>query len=476
MLRILIPALASLLLTTAASAQTLDATAPLPEAGTLASLPAAETPASLEQRVAVLDQKVRVLEARADVAQEVANARNGAGTADGDDLVLRSKSGDLSLQFNGILQADGRLFLNDDARKLTDTFTTRVIRPVFSGAFGKLLRWQFTPDFAGGVVTIQDAWVDLVLGDHVTVRVGKMTVPFGLERWQGTAALRFIERAYPTQLSPNRDVGILIFGDLLQKRIGWSLGAYDGGIDNSLTDTDNNDSKDVVGRIFAQPFATLENPWLSSLLIGGAFSWGEQNGTDSTPNTPSWKTPGQNTFYTFRNAEKGTDAKGNAITLANPVANGARLRWTAHAWWTGGPLAFLGEYTAVTEAVSRSGVSGDWKSSAWQGALTYVIGGRPHFSGTTVTTPFRLGGDGWGAFELAARASSIATDSASYATWADPSKSARQATSFTGGVRWHLSTHYRIFLDYEHTIFSGGAASGDLVTEHAVLGRVQLAY
>lgn len=438
--------------------------------------PATATVSTLEQKLDTLDNKVRVLERRANVAEEVATARNAGTGGTGDEFALKSANGDLTLQFNGILQADGRLFLGDGARALTDTFTARAIRPIFSGAYGKLVKWQFTPDFGGGVATIQDAWVDLLLGDHITLRVGKMTVPFGLERWQGTAALRFVERAYPTQLAPNRDLGVLLFGDLLDKRIGWSLGAFDGGVDNSLTDTDNNDSKEVVGRIFAQPFATLQNDWLNTLLIGGAVTWGEQNGTEASPQTPSWKTPGQNTFYSFRNAEKAKDVNGAAVTLPNPVANGARLRWTAHAWWTGGPLALLGEYTAVTEPVSRVGVAGDWKATAWQGALSWVVGGKPHFSGTKVETPFRVGADGWGAFELAGRVSGIAADAATSATWADPVRSARQATSFTGGARWHLSAHYRIFLDYEHTIFSGGATSGDRKAEQAVIGRIQLAY
>ena len=377
----------------AVQAQTPEATA-LPAALTSA---ASAAPPGLEQRIDVLDQKLRQLEHRAAVAEEFANARNAnGGGRTTDELLLKSSSGDLTLQLNGILQADGRVFLNDNARSLTDTFTTRTIRPVFSGGYAKLLRWQFTPDFAGGVATIQDAWVDLLLGDHVTVRVGKMTVPFGLERWQGTAALRFVERAYPTQLAPNRDLGILVFGDVLQKRIGWSFGAFDGGVDNGLTDTDNNDSKEIVGRIFAQPFAALDNEWLNTLLIGGAVTWGDQNGTDSAPGTPSWKTTGQNTFYSFRNAEKGKDATGAATTLPNPIANGARLRWTAHTWWTGGPLALLGEYTVVTEPVTRVGNSGDWKSTAWQGAISYVIGGKPSFSGSKVAVPFQIGGQGWG--------------------------------------------------------------------------------
>ena len=460
--------IALLLLTTAGSA--------FAQAPTEAAPTAEPTPANLEQKVDALDQKVRLLERRAEVAEEVTAARNAGTGSKGDDLVLKSGNGDLTLQFNGVLQADGRLFLNDDARALTDTFTARTIRPIFSGSYGKLLKWQFSPDFGGGVATIQDAWVDLTLGEHVTVRIGKMIVPFGLERWQGTASLRFVERAYPTQLAPNRDFGILVFGDLLDKRIGWSVGAFDGGPDNSLTDADNNDSKEVVGRLFAQPFATLENDWLKSLLIGGAVTWGDQNGTDASPQTPSWKTPGQNTFFSFRSGEKGKDSTGAAIALPNPVANGARLRWTAHAWWNGGPLAFLGEYTAVTEPVSRAGTSGDWKASAWQGALSYVLGGKPHFSGTKVDTPFRIGADGWGAFEVAGRVSAIAADSATYATWADPAKSARQATSFTGGVRWHLSEHYRLFVDYEHTAFTGGAATGDRKAEQAVIGRIQLAY
>lgn len=438
--------------------------------------PVPTTAPTLEEKVKEIDQKLKILERRAEVAEEVANARNAAATSKGDELSLKSPSGDLTLNFNGILQADARIFLNDDARALTDTFVPRTVRPVFSGTYANLLRWQFTPDFGGGVATIQDAWVDLLLGEYVTVRVGKMIVPFGLERWQGTTALRFVERAYPTQLAPNRDLGILIFGHLWDKRLDWAVGAFNGGVDNALTDTDFNDSKELVGRLFVQPFAKAESEWIQSLLIGGAVTWGDQDGKDPNTNTPSWKTPGQNPFYSFRTGEVDKDKK----PIANPIAQGARLRWTAHLWWAPGPFALLAEYVSVSEPMARDTATGNWQASAWQGALSYVIGGKPSFSGTKVNTPFRVGADGWGALEIAARASAITTDNSTFSTWADPGKSASSATSFTGGVRWHLSTHYRLFVDYEHTIFTGGAKDStgviDRKTEQAVLARVQLAY
>ena len=439
-----------------------------------AGLPTETTP-SLHDRVEALDRKVQDLERRALVAEEMANARN-ATAGEGDGLTLRSASGKATLQFNGILQADARKFLNDDARALADTFVGRTIRPIFSGSYDTWLKWQFTPDFGGGTATIQDAWVDLKPHERVTIRVGKMTVPFGLERWQSTSALRFVERGYPTQLAPNRDFGVLVFGDVWGKRLGWAVGAFDGGIDNGLTDTDVNDSKELVGRLYVQPFAGLENAWLQSLLIGGAVTWGDQDGSNTAPQLDAWKTPGQNTFYSFRNGETQKDSAGKDVALPNPVARGARLRWTAHAWWAAGPVGLLAEYVAVTQPVARAAVTGDWKASAWQAALSYVIGGKPHFSGTQVERPFAIGKPGWGALELAVRANAISTEDAS-GTWADPAKSARAAQGFTGGLRWHASSILRVFLDYEQTSFTGGAAAGgNRVTEQAFLGRVQLAY
>ena len=438
--------------------------------------------ANVEQKLEALDQKVKVLERRAEVAEEVAASRTAITGAKGDELIVRSANGEVTLQLRGLLQVDSRVFLNDDARALADTITPRRVRPIFAGTYEKLLKWQFTPDFGGGTVVIQDAWVELNLGDYVTVRAGKMKVPFGLERWQSAAALRFVERAYPTQLAPNRDVGLTVYGSLFDKRLDWTLGMFDGGIDNSLTDSDTNDSKEVIGRLAVQPFATSENDWLKALQVGGAISWGEQNGTNAAPNTPVIKTPGQNTFYSFRNGETSTDKSSTPPTvtnLPNPVANGARLRWTANLWWNGGPIGLLVEYVSVNEPVSRGVVNGNWKSSAWQGALSYVIGGKPSFTGTSVETPFRFGANGWGALEFAGRASAIAIDSEANGgtAWADPSKSASQATSLTGGVRWHLSEHYRLFVDYEHTYFTAGAANGlNRLAEQAVLGRVQLAY
>jgi phosphate-selective porin OprO/OprP len=440
--------------------------------------PAEHKADTVEHKLEALDQKVRVLERRAEVAEEVAAARTAITGAKGDELIVRSANGEVTLQLRGLLQADGRVFLNDDARALADTNTPKRVRPIFAGTYEKLLKWQFTPDFGGGTVVVQDGWVEINLGDHVTLRAGKMKVPFGLERWQSAAALRFVERAYPTQLAPNRDVGLTAYGSLFDKRLDWTVGVFDGGIDNSLADSDTNDSKEVVGRLVAQPFATSENDWLKALQVGGAVSWGDQNGTNAVPNTPILKTPGQNTFYSFRNGETATDKTTTPPTvsnLPNPVANGARLRWTANLWWNGGPIGLLAEYVSVNEPVSRSGVNGNWKSSAWQGALSYVIGGKPSFTGTSVDTPFRVGANGWGALEIAGRASAISIDNGT--TWADPNTSASDATSFTGGVRWHLSEHYRLFVDYEHTTFRGGATSGlNRLAEQAVLARVQLAY
>ena len=398
-----------------------------------------------------------------------------------DAFVVRSANGHNELTLRGLVQADGRLFLNDSTKQLVDTFLIRKARIVLQGKLADDFTFFVMPDFGEGKTVLQDAWVTWQLHEALRVTAGRQKVPFGLERLQADQATTFIERAHPTQLAPNRDIGVTISGEVLEKRLGYALGAYNGGIDNSITDVDVNDSKELAGRLYVKPFAQAEAPWLRSLLIGGAATYGDQFGTDSATNTPSWKSPGQNTIYAFRSGEKKTttDAAGKSVTTAlpNPVTRGTRTRWTVHGYWAAGPIGLLGEYVANTEAVARGSATGDWKASAWQGAASYVLGGRPSFEGVQIDAPFAAGAPGWGAFEVAARVSGIAADGASYATWADPAKSVRTATSYTGGVRWHLSRHYRLYADYEHTVFQGGAAGNtNRTTEQALLGRVQLAF
>ena len=74
--------------------------------------------------------------------------------------------------------------------------------------FANIYDFRFTPDFAGGKTIILDSFVAARFRPWSVVTAGKFKVPVGLERIQSASDIRFIERAFPTSLVPNRDLGV----------------------------------------------------------------------------------------------------------------------------------------------------------------------------------------------------------------------------------------------------------------------------
>ena len=70
-----------------------------------------------------------------------------------------------------------------------------------------------------GTVQILDAYVNVGLSPAFQVRVGKFKTPVGLEQLQSDPVAFFNERSVATGLTPNRDVGLQISGDVLDKRL-----------------------------------------------------------------------------------------------------------------------------------------------------------------------------------------------------------------------------------------------------------------
>ena len=61
-------------------------------------------------------------------------------------------------------------------------------------------------------------------------------------------------------------------------------------------------------------------------------------------------------------------------------------------------------------------------------------------------------------------------------SFADPLASASQADSWGIGVNWYLNENVKWLLDYEHTTFEGGAATGDRADEDAVQLRLAVGF
>ena len=60
-------------------------------------------------------------------------------------------------------------------------------------------------------------WISLISREQ-KFRFGKFKPPVGLERLVSDSDMLFVERALPTDLVPNRDVGVQVYGENLRRR------------------------------------------------------------------------------------------------------------------------------------------------------------------------------------------------------------------------------------------------------------------
>ena len=199
---------------------------------------------TLEERVEELDQKIRVLDRKTELEKEQAAEKAktaGTATAGRDGFSLRSADGNFQLRLRGYVQADGRFFLDDEERPGVDTFLLRRVRPIFEGTLWKNFGFRIMPDFGGGQTALQDAYLDIRFNPAIQLRAGKFKPPVGLERLQSGSELLFVERALPTNLVPNRDVGIQLGGDVATGGLAWAVGVFNGVTDGGSGDNDTND-------------------------------------------------------------------------------------------------------------------------------------------------------------------------------------------------------------------------------------------
>jgi phosphate-selective porin OprO/OprP len=234
---------------------------------TLASLKAA-TPAPAPVATSAtpqnVDARVRVIERRLEVNAEEAAATRAkvpAVSVGEKGLAVTSPDGNYELKLRGYIQTDARFFLDDESQSNADSFLIRRVRPIFEGTVAKQFYYRVMPDFAGASVTLQDAYAEWRQYPFAKVAVGKMKEPVGLERLASGSELPFVERGITNNLVPNRDVGLQVSGELLDGKLSYQTGVFDGDPDGeNVAALDSSDDKDFAGRLMVQPFLDAYGP------------------------------------------------------------------------------------------------------------------------------------------------------------------------------------------------------------------------
>jgi phosphate-selective porin OprO/OprP len=380
--------------------------------------------------------------------------------AGADGFSVQSEDGAWKLRLGGYAQLDGRFYPGDDAKLGTDTFVLRRVRPIVQGTVARHFDFYINPDFGGGTTVLQDAYLDARFTPRFRVRAGKFKEPFGLERLASGTGLLFVERALPTALAPNRDLGIQLHGELAGGVLGYAAGVFNGVPDGGSVDTDVNDGKDLAGRIFLKPFTRGQGKALKNLGLGFAVTHGNQDGP-----LPSYKSGGQLTFFSY---------------ASGATAHGSRTRLSPQASWSYGPVGLIGEWVSSEQEVRRSATTPAVRleHTAWQGAVAIVLTGEDATPGAIKPRKSFEPGKGWGALELVARVNGFDVDEAAFTGGlADRSRSASKARAWGLGLNWYLNRNVKQALTYERTTFTGGAAAGaDRSAENALFIRSQVAF
>ena len=439
-----------------------------------AQQPATAQPSPTEQ---ALDQKVRVLErerendkddaaALAKTQPKISLGQNG--------FSFSSADGNFVGTLHGLLQFDSRTFYhNSKLAPGVDGFLLRRARPIFTGTVFRDFDFNFTPDFGGSTTQIQDAYLNYHYNQAVQIQGGKFKSPVGLEQLQPDAYGSFNERSIATDLTPNRDLGVELHGDLFGGELSYAAGIFDGASDNNGTtfnsDTDNNEA--FAGRLFAQPFKNTSILPLQGLGfgVGGSYEYashGSANGLNS-----SYVTDGQQKFFTY------------ASTV---VADGTRWRVSPQGYYYYGPFGLLGEYVIDNQRLAGGSVTGanksvDLQNSAWDISAGWVLTGEDAgYNGVTPLHPFNLHGGSWGAWQVVARYANLDVDDTVFTDgFASSATSASEARAWSLGLNWYLNRNIRVNASFSHTSFTGGHGAAATVTSHpenVIFTRIQLAF
>jgi phosphate-selective porin OprO and OprP len=421
--------------------------------------------ASALAAAAALAASSRIVPAEETVVKEKQPPIVSAG-AEG--ISIRSADGDFQLKLRGLVQTDGRFFSHDQDPSVNDSFLLRRVRPIVEGTVYKRFDVRIMPDFGEGKTVLQDAFMEARLYPALKLRAGKFKAPLGLERLMSAADVIFVERALPTNLVPNRDVGLQLHGDVAGGVLGYAAGIFNGVPDGASADADTNEGKESVARLFAYPFKKTSIEALQGLGIGVAGSRGSNEGLPKTPGLAGAKSAGQATFFEYRS---------DGTAAGTTVGAGRRQRFSPQISYLVKRLGVYAEYVASSQEVKLGGTQADLRHEAWEASASFFLtGDKATWGGVSPSKPFDPAAHSAGAFQVVARVGRLVVDGEDFPVFADPTRSARRASEAALGANWYLNKGVKLMLLHSRTAFSGGAPSGDRDDERVTLGRLQISF
>jgi phosphate-selective porin OprO and OprP len=201
--------------------------------------------------------------------------------------------------------------LQEDGKN--DGFDIRRSRIDIKGNLTSQFDYEFQGEWAGSSAKLLDAVLGYTIIPELKLTGGQFKIPFSLENFISDAKLETINRSQVVEAlaarkkdvigdQNGRDIGVQASGSLFKTEdraiVDYAIGVFDGA---GINATDNNDQKDLAGRVVVHP--------IPGLNIGGSFYRGDDRwGKNSTLNQTRDRVGAEFAYY-----YKALDLKGEYI-------------------------------------------------------------------------------------------------------------------------------------------------------------------
>ena len=230
-------------------------------------------------------------------------------------------------KISGFVQGMYQANINDEGELASNTFRMRRVRLSVDGNLFKGLSYKLQGDFSRSPMLV-DAFLKYKVCDAFAIQFGQFKTPFTLESPINPVNLEIFDYGEVIQKlggysdvcgvgGLGRDIGLMATGKLFPIKgeegnvkyhvVDYAVGVFNG---NGPTTTDNNNRKDLVGRLEV-------HPGLKALTLSGSYYYG---------------------MY------KSSSDAANVATGETNLGHGARNRWAAGAQYNDGKLLVRGEY------------------------------------------------------------------------------------------------------------------------------------
>jgi phosphate-selective porin OprO and OprP len=315
-------------------------------------------------------------------------------------------------------------------------------------------------------IGIFHAFVYAKLDKALVITAGKFSNILSLEGLQPSADLPFMEASMLSNLVVNKDIGLLVSGELFDHFMDYGVELANGQQDNEssaiLPGKADQNGKAITGRLFFTPWEKSGDEWLEGLGFGAAGSYdNETNALNRGSSNPAENLPWSNGLA--------TSLGGNEFAYDGGVglAEGPFYHLDGQFYYYNGSFGLQGEWVQSTQTVGEPSLpTVALTNQAWLLEGTWVFGGEAGFEGPHIDHPFDMSKGTLGALELVARVDQLTADVKAFAVGfpydpvgASLSTGAQVATATGIGLNWWLIENFKLMADFERTSFSGGNMS-----------------